>query len=505
MQPANWITDGAGDAVNKALEDAWTGLAGKLYDSVVVGLEFLSAWWLNIPAPTLMNDAGDSPAQLVMLYTRVLIGVVGLFSTAFVVVQYALRKDGNNGEQLGWAIGRTVVFSGLSLSMIGLLLEFGDLSAPWFVKMIGGGGDDFGKAMSSLTFSQKMVMDMMTDNGGMVLILVVVFLLALIGSLMNLFLLLFTFGMLPIVAGMIPILAAASVTERGAAAFYKVLGWTLATCLFKPVAGIIYGGGIAMVKLLTNSAGAGLGPDQVGLQVLCGFTVIGAAGLVLPALVRLIVPTMAAGSRGVGGGALAMAGVSAATGAVMGGASMMKKLGGSRAQNLARGGRTGAPSLAGAGNAAGNVGSAAPAPVNRGLVNPARHGYSATPSQAKASRAGSGAASQTGQAAKGGSTHPSRAGSAQAQQAGSGQASQLGSGQAAKSGFPQAPPLSQAEVAAANGAKQQTTAGPGPSPAASSPSQNQSAGSGRRRMDASKNHLTQQFYKVEDAIEGGDA
>lgn len=456
-----------GDAVDNAVQDAWTGLAGKLYDSVVTALQFLSSWWLNIPAPTLMNDAGDTPAQLVMLYTRVLIGVVGLLSTAFVVVQYAMRKDGNNGEALGWAIARTVVFSGLSLSVIGLLLQFGDVSAPWFVQMIGGGGDDFSKSMESLTFSQEMVMKTLANTGGMVLILVIVFLLALIGSLLNLFLILFTFGMLPIVAGMIPILAAASVTEKGAAAFYKVLGWTLATCLFKPVAAIIYGGGIAMVKLLTNSSGANLLPDQVALQVMAGFTVIAAAGLVLPALVRLIVPTMAAGSRGVGGGALAMAGVSAAGGAIMGGASMMKKLGGSQAQNLARGGRAGAPALAGAGNSAGNAGNAAQASVNRGLVNPARHGYAATPPQPK----------------------PSQATSAQG----------------AGGGIPQAPQLSQAEVAGASGVKQHTTPAPGPRPAVQGTQQNQNTGSGRRRMDASKNHLTQQLYKVEDAIEGGDS
>lgn len=446
------IWNPVGDAVASAVKDAWVGLAGKLYDGVVVGLQWLSSWWLNIPAPNLMNDAGDSPAQKVMLYTRVLIGVVGMLSTAFVVVQYAMRKDNNSGEQLAWAIGRTVVFSGLSLSVVGLLLQFGDLSAPWFVKMIGG-DDDFSRAMGSLSGSQKTVTDMLANNQGFVLILVIVFILALIGSLANLFFMLFTFGMLPIVAGMIPVLAAASVTERGAAAFYKVLGWTLASCLFKPIAGIIYGGGIAMVKLLTSSAGSKLGADQVALQVMCGFMVIGAAGLVLPALVRLVVPTMAAASRGVGAGALVMAGLAAGTGAVMGGASLMGKLGGSQAQNLARGGRMGSPAMTGGGS----LGGPAPAPINRGLVNPGRHGYS-TPAP------------------------PPKPQSPQA-------------------GPPQAPPIPREELAGVNGGGQQGATSPAPRPAPPQTGQ----GSGRRRMGAAGNHLTQHVYRVEDAIEGGDA
>jgi hypothetical protein len=456
MQPTNLFGDWVGGAVKDATEDAWVGLAGKLYDGVVVGLQWLSSWWLNIPAPSLMNDAGDTPAQRVMLYTRVLIGVVGMLSTAFVVVQYAMRKGNNNGEQLGWAIARTVVFTGLSLSVIGLLLQFGDLAAPWFVKMIGG-DEDFSRAMSSLSGSQKTVMEMLTTNQGFVLILVVVFLVALVGSLANLFFIIFTFGMLPIVAGMIPILAAASVTEKGAAAFYKVLGWTLATCLFKPIAGIIYGGGIAMVKLLTSSAGAKLGPDQIALQVMAGFMVIGAAGLVLPALVRLVVPTMAAASRGVGAGALVMAGMAAATGAVMGGASMMAKLGGSQAQNLARGGRVGSTAMATAGGGAGNVGGPAPAPVNRGLVNPARHGHPAPAPQPKQ--------------------------------------------QGSQAGPPQAPPIPKEELAGVNGGGQQR-----PTSSAARPATPQSGqGSGRPRFDSAKNHLSQHVYKVEDSIEGGDA
>ena len=452
MQRAD-LTDVLGGAVNQAVQDAWVGLAGKMYEGVVTALQWLSSWWLNIPAPNLMNDGGDSPAQKVMLYTRVLIGVVGMLSTAFVVVQYATRKNNNNGEQLAWAIGRTVVFSGLTLSVVGLLLAFGDLSAPWFVTMIGG-ETDFNKSMFTLSGDQKAVMGMLTSNNGgqsVVIILIIVFLIALAGSLMNFFFMIFSYGMLPIVAGMIPVLAAGSVTERGAAAFYKVIGWTLATCLFKPIAGIIYGGGIAMVKLLTSTDGAKLGADQLALQTMAGFMVIGAAGLVLPALIRLVVPTMAAASRGVGAGALVMAGMTAATGAIMGGASLMRKIGGSQAQNLARGGRMGATAMA-TGNAGGGLGGPAPAPVNRGLVNPARHGYPAPPQPKPQSP-------------------------------------------------PQAPPIPKQELTGVNGGGQARPAALAPRPATPQPGQ----GSGRRRLDAAGNHLTQHMYRVEEAIEGGEA
>ncbi|KHL03789.1 hypothetical protein [Sinomonas humi] len=449
--------DPIGDAVANAVKDAWSQLAGKLYEGVVAALQWLSTWWLNIPAPQLMTDGGDSPAQKVMLYTRALVGVVGFISTVFVVVQYAMRKGNHKGEELGWAIGRVVVFSGLTLSVVMGLLAFGDQSAPWFVKTIGG-ETDFTKAMTGLSGNQKDVMAIL-DNSGLTLILIIVFLLALIGSLANLFFMLFTYAMLPIVAGMIPVLAAGSVTERGAAAFYKVIGWTLATCLFKPVAGIIYGGGIAMVRLLTSSEGSKLGSDQIALQTISGFMVIGAAGLVLPALVRLIVPTMAAASRGVGAGGLVMAGATLAAGAVMGGASLMAKLGGSRAQALAAGGRMGAPMM---GGGPGNLGGPSPDPVNRGLVNPARHGYSNTPPPRPQPQ---------GQ-------HPAP---------------------------PQAPPVKPSELGGPLSGSRPVGQGPGrpvaPRPAAPRPG----TGAGRRRMGSAGDHLTQQLHRVEDAVEGGES
>ena len=449
--------DPVGDYLNEAAENAWTDLAVKLYDGAVMGLQWLSTWWLNVPAPKLALEGGDSPAELVQLYTRALIGVVGLISTVIVIVKYAARQ-GQGAEQLGWAIARTVIFSGLTLSVVGLLLTFGDLSAPWFVKMIGG-VENFDKGMDTLSSSQEVIIKLINGNQAVVMLLIFVFVVALIGSILNLFFMLFAYGMLPVVAGMIPVLAAGSVTERGAAAFYKVVGWTLATCLFKPIAGIVFGGGIAMVKLLTSTDGAKLGTDQVAMQVLCGFMVIGAAGVVLPALIRLVVPTMAAASRGVGGTALVMAGGAALTGAVTGGTSLMAKLGSSQAQTIARGGRAGL-AAAGGGNG-GSLGGPAPAPVNRGLVNPERHGY---PSQART--------------------------------------------QNPQAGPPKAPPIPPREQAAAkNGGRTpapaaQAPAGPAPQrPAAPRPS----GGSGRRRMDSARNHLSQQIYKAEDGIEGGEA
>lgn len=498
MKPA-W--NPIGDAAAKAVENVWNDLVIKLYDGVVTGLQYLSSFWLSIPAPTLENAAGDTPAQRVMLYTRVLIGVVGLISTAFVIVQYAMKRDGHNGEQLAWGIGRTVVFSGLSLGAITLLLQFGDLASPWFVKAIGGQGE-FKQAMGSLTFSQKTVIDMLATTGGLSLVLVVVFLLALVGTLMNLLFILFTFGMLPIVAGMIPVLAAASVSERGAASFYKVLGWTLAACLFKPVAAIIYGGGIAMIQLLTGKGGSKLGPDQLALQVLCGFTVIGAAGLVLPALVRLLVPAMAAGSRGVGGGSLVMAGLSAAGGAVMGGASLMKKLGTSRAQKVARGGRAGSPAVAGArsssvgtSSGSGGGGAVAPAPRNRGLVSGG--GQRGKQSVPKSDFKGDPKDFFMGKKLP--LVSPtSEAGKALAA---TGKPVPLG---AARSGTKQARSgTKQAGAGTKQAGAASTTqpAGPGQAQRPSTPR----TGTGRRRFEGARGHLSQQVTRAEEAVEGGEA
>ncbi|WP_204986904.1 hypothetical protein, partial [Collinsella sp. BIOML-A6] len=125
-------------------------------------------------------------------------------------------------------------------------------------------------------------------------------------------------GLLPIMVGVAPMWAAMSWTETGRQAFGKVMGWLFAFLLYKPVAALVMAAGCSIMVT------AGSGDDSQAITLMLTISVI----VLLPAMIRLIVPAVA-GSVGGGGvipsmlGGMAGMGVMAAGGALKAGAKAM--------------------------------------------------------------------------------------------------------------------------------------------------------------------------------------
>lgn len=113
-------------------------------------------------------------------------------------------------------------------------------------------------------------------------------------------------GLLPILVGVAPMWAALSWTEQGRQAFAKTMGWLIAFLAYKPVAALVLAAGSAIMA-------SGSGDSEV-ITLVMTLSVI----LVLPALVKLIVPTVQMSVGGGGGVLPAMLGMGA--GAVVSGA-----------------------------------------------------------------------------------------------------------------------------------------------------------------------------------------
>lgn len=128
-------------------------------------------------------------------------------------------------------------------------------------------------------------------------------------------------GLLPIMVGVAPMWAAMSWTETGRQAFGKVMGWLFAFLLYKPVAALVMAAGCSIMVT------AGAGDDSQAITLMLTISVI----VLLPAMIRLIVPAVA-GSVGGGGvipsmlGGVAGMGVMAAGGALKAGAKAMTGL-----------------------------------------------------------------------------------------------------------------------------------------------------------------------------------
>lgn len=122
-------------------------------------------------------------------------------------------------------------------------------------------------------------------------------------------------GLLPIMVGVAPVWAAMSWMETGRQAFGKVMGWLFAFLLYKPVAALVMATGSAIMVTATD------GDDSQAITLMLTVSVI----VLLPAMIKLIVPAVA-GSIGGGGvipsmlGGIAGMGVMAAGGALKAGA-----------------------------------------------------------------------------------------------------------------------------------------------------------------------------------------
>lgn len=434
MVPADLASDLIGGFLKDVVDDAWVNLVKLMYAGSIQAIQFMGTWWLAIPAPVL-ETADGSPAQRIMFFTRALVPVIGVFATIFAIVRMGLFKDRESTLNGVFGLVRVIFFSGAALGGITLALSFGDLFAPWFVEQMA--GEPVNEAMAGLSGNQEEVLKIVSSNSAMLIILLIIFLIALLGGLLNLVFAFFGFAMLPILAGILPMLAAASVTEKGNRNLSKVLAWIVSIILFKPVAAVIYGGGLAGIKALTSATGQSLAADQVLIQTIAGGVVLACAGLSLPALMRTIVPAMAAGPRGAGGAGALMAAGAVAAGAVSGGASLLAKGAASRAAAAGTGAARATGTAQGAAGTAG-------ARVNRGLVR----------------------SSQAGTAGGGAGHNPSSRGP--------------------------------------GNAYQPTTRGPGGPPPV--PSRGSVAGgrAGSRRMDSAKQHLSNQLYRAEDAMESGE-
>lgn len=125
-------------------------------------------------------------------------------------------------------------------------------------------------------------------------VLLVLFLLGIISMLIQLVMLVLRQALLILVVAAIPLAAAASGTGPGSQAYKRLLSWSLAFVLWKPVGALVYA--IAFTVA---------GRDQKDPQlVLLGLILLVMSVVVLPALIRLVAPAVA--TLGSGGGASAV-------------------------------------------------------------------------------------------------------------------------------------------------------------------------------------------------------
>ena len=349
-----------GDAVATAAESAssafWGDPIGDFVRSLLEGnaqaLMTLMTIWTAMPfdGQALDNSVGgvmNMTWQLQFLLLAISLMIAGTRMAA------ARNKGLGDGAEETGRVMFTFIISATALPVIvmGLHRATDMLSAQWLELGMSGSAGESIAAIAKL--------DEETGLGPALALIFVLW--ALLGALAQFIALVVREGLLVIVVGLIPLAAAASALGAGRQTYKGLVGFVVAALLFKPVATLIY---VVAFWLASSSPG-----EEISvLTAISSLILLGAAGLTLPAIMRLVAPVaMSAGGGGsaaaIGGMAGGVAGgamgaVSSATGAMSSTAGGGSPVGGSGSSGGA-GGATGAVGPGGGGGPSGGGGSPA--------------------------------------------------------------------------------------------------------------------------------------------------
>lgn len=350
-------------------------------------------------------------------------------------LRMAWEQRADPGKELVRSLLTFILISGAGVTVIGMLLKAGDAYAVWVLDK----SLDCSVDANTKCFGENMMvlLGLSGASGIGVIAVIILGLCAFIGSLVQLGMMIARSGMLIVMAGTLPLAAAASNTVMGKQMLQKFVGWIIALLLYKPAAAIIY----AAAFQLAGSDVIGGGLDALG-KVVTGLFMMFLALFLLPALMRLVVPAVGAVAAGNAAGNMAMAAAAAVpTGAIAGG---QLAGGGSRVAEM---GASGAGSSGGPSGSGPDSGSGGSGPDSRsggsgssgGGGSSSSSGQGQAPSGAAEGGSGGGTASGDGSGAgkAGGSDAAggAEAGGAQAASSGAGAgASGAGAGAAAGGG-----------------------------------------------------------------------
>jgi type IV secretion system protein TrbL len=254
-------------------------LAGGLADGVGDMLATLGTLWIRLDTPNIWNGetAGDTVA---FLHAEVapLVGLLAVLGIIIGATRLAWQQHAQPGIDLLEGLLVLVFVTGCGVPMIGLLTSGADAWAQSIINDAIQGGD-FGRNITAmLSLSGPRLAPVLAIFFGIV---------ALIVSALMICELVFRSAMLVLLAGLLPVAASMTTTQTGREHMKRYAGWVIAFVAWKPCAALIYAAAFQLIGAHDIDA-SGIG------SILIGLTLMTAAVLALPALLRFVVPATAA-------------------------------------------------------------------------------------------------------------------------------------------------------------------------------------------------------------------
>ena len=235
-------------------------------------------------------------------YYTLAVAVLGVIVAG---ARMAWEQRADPGRQLVQGLLTLVVVAGAGLTVVGLLTTAADAFSIWILNnsldcnLAAGDSTCFGESMLKLLALST------SSTGGLGAVLAIILgVCAVFAALAQIVLMVVRAAALVVLAGMLPIAAAASLADPQRTMFRKTTAWLLGFILYKPAAAIVYATAFRL-------AGSDLFGKDGLISVLTGLALMVLALVALPALMRLIVPAVSAVSTGGAMAGLGMAGAAA--------------------------------------------------------------------------------------------------------------------------------------------------------------------------------------------------
>lgn len=282
------LGDLAGTAAKGAVQYGVDGLAQAIQYAVSWIITNTVSWWTRIDSPCLVADpaVGCSGASAVDAIERIqqwtLPFAVAVAAVCLLAAAAKIAVTRKTAPLVDAGTGILVVLGTGSLGVLlpALLLKAGDEWSSWVL------------AMSTGDFSTKLVavLGLAGASPGVVIVLGIA---GVVMAAVQAVLMLFRQAALVVLAGMLPLAAAGSMTPLTRPWFRRVTGWMLALIFYKPAAAMVYATAFTM-----------LGNASDARSTFMGFAMVLLSILALPVLLKFFTWASGSVSEAVSGGGL---------------------------------------------------------------------------------------------------------------------------------------------------------------------------------------------------------
>lgn len=329
------VAEAGAGAAGEVAESAVGGVFDKIVQNAASSFGQMVIWsatlWMKFPTTSITQESLFARLQENTMWIQVVLLTASLMIAggrmALARSTASSLEEAENALKTG---ARSVLAATLLSGVVITGGKAGDALAQWFVDEAMNNGDPL-PILEKMTTVAAMTGPAGIHQGSMAILLLSI--LGILTSLIQVVFIVVRNMLLVLVVAFVPLAAASSGATVGRQSYDKLVGFIVALLLFKPVAALV------LAIALWTGQSEDTGEQFIGLMLL----VLGV--LVLPTLIKLIVPAVSA--AGMGPSALAVGGAAAAVGAKAG---MAVASGGASA--------AGGAGAAGGGAGAGGMGSA---------------------------------------------------------------------------------------------------------------------------------------------------